>query len=229
MVQNIAEQVLTPDQRMGKTDEELKQLIIPIIKESLYTIVSSPHFSQLWHDTNRDLHKELIDGITHPGSTVTINLHPALQGVLDELSTTKFAFIQDKLGLPENAGVITVESSRLDKARQIYSYFKTATLAIVGCALMAALLSILISVHHWKTLRRILLFTGLLSGIIGVLLSSTSLIPTINNSPDDTTLAKELIGIVFKDLRLAMFIIAGLCLAITFASKAIGIIQRQKS
>lgn len=222
MVQNIAEQVLTLEQRQGKNDEELKQLIVPIFKESLSTIVSSPRFAQIWLDTNRDLHKQLVAGITRPGTPVTINLHPALESVLDDLSTTKFAFIKDKLDIPADAGMITIESSRLDKARQIYSYFKTATLAIVGCALMAALLSVLISVHHWKTVRRILLFTGLLTATIGGLLSSASLIPTIKNSPEETALVKELISIIFKDLRLAMFIIAGACLTITFVSKVIG-------
>jgi FtsH-binding integral membrane protein len=226
----LAENVLTVEQRTGKTDKELKVIIEPMIKESLGQILASPTFAKLWTDTNRDAHTKLIAGINSPTGDVQLDFKPVIQGVTDELGKTRFGFIKDKMNIQSDAGLIKIESSRLDKARKIYDYFKKARLALLITALFAGIISVLLSVHHLKTLRRIALFTGIFTGLLAVALSATSLLKNLTGvGVEDKALAVKLIDILTHDLRLALIIISATTLVLAITSKIIAMVMVKKS
>ncbi len=223
-VQDVSGQLFTEDERAGKTDEELRAMVQQAANETLKTVITSESFKQLWVSTNHDVHAALLKGISEPNGTVTVNFHPVITGVIDQLAGTRFAFIKDKMDIPETAGVLQIESTRLDNARHIYNYFKMASLAIVASAIFSGIVCVMLSVHHLKTLRRILIFTGMLTGFFGIALSSTSLIRNIQGSPEDKELAITLVNILIRNLRLSFIIITVVSLSISIISKVISVV-----
>lgn len=225
----IAENLLLPEQIEGKTDEELRRLIEPIIKDSLMQVLSSPSFKVLWVETNRQIHLAFVSGINDPKGEVVINTQPVIDGVLDELGKTKFNFIQDKMEIPEDSAVIKIESSRLDKARHVYDYFKKARLALLVCAVFAGFISVMLSVHHLKTLRRIAVFTGIFTGLMAILFRSTALLNNLNGDVADKALTIKLIDILVRDLWLALVIISVVTLSVAIGSKIVSVIVKKRN
>jgi hypothetical protein len=223
-IDGLAENLLPEDQRSGKSNEELRVIIEPMIKESLSQILASPTFNKLWVDTNRSVHASLLSGVNSQSGDVVLNFRPVIVGVIDELGKTKFSFIKDKIDIPSDVGSLKIESTRLDKARHIYNYFKTARIALWACAFLSAVISVLLSVHHLKTLRRIGLFTGIFTGVQAILLSSTSLLKNLKGDATDKAMAIKVINLLVRDLRMSLIVISAVTLILAIGSKLIAII-----
>lgn len=225
----VAEKILTPEQYEGKTTDQIVAQIEPIIKETVHGVMTSETFQVLWVQTNRTLHEKLMFGLTHPDATISIDMRPVLDGVLAELRNTKFAFLVEKIEIPTDAGVIQLQSNKLDNIRRIYNYAKIAMVAIVVAAVVCIGLTVLISVHHQRTFRGILVAVGIASTLYVFALSAVVFVPTISNSPEDTELAKTIFGIVFRDLRLTFAVIAAVAFILAIISKLITVLVARKN
>src|SRR5580765_5153003 len=79
-IQDIASQLLTPDQIAGKTDEQLKAQVTPIVKDSLRSVVASPAFAVLWKTNNQQIHGQLISQLRSNSQTIQLNFHALNRG-----------------------------------------------------------------------------------------------------------------------------------------------------
>ena len=228
-IRDIAQKVLPADQVDGKTDDQLKQSVKQVVKEELSKVLASQKFKDLWASTNKDVHSKLLAQVSASSGDLTLDLHPTIEGAINLLDDTRFATIKDKMEIPTDQGTIKIESSRLDKARKAYSYFIVARIALTACAILSGALAVLISVHHTKTLRRILLLTGIFTGLLALLLSAGSLLNNINGNPQDKALAIALVNVVLMQLRLTLFVISGVSLVVVIGSKIASVISKKRA
>jgi len=217
-VRDIATQLLTPEQIAGKTDEQLRAAVTPIVEDSLRSVVASPAFAELWKTNNKAIHSQLMTQLRDGSQTINLNFRPLITGLIDQLGTTKLGFVKDKLDLPADAGQVKLEGKQLDNVRTVYDYFKKALLAILVSASLAVGLCVLISVHHLKTFRRIALLTGIFSAVLAVLLSATSLFK-ISGDAAEQKFATTLVNGITHDLRISLIVIAILGIGSAIASK----------
>ena len=95
-------------------------------------------------------------------------------------------------------------------------WFKQGTIAVVILAILAIAASILLSIHHGKTARRIFLISGILLILQGLLLEAPTLIKVPGNDPTTQEAAKAFIEVLFKNLQIttvavgAIFVVAAL-------------------
>lgn len=228
-VQDIATQLLGADQVAGKTDDQLRAEITPIVKSSLHTVVASPQFAALWAQSNRDVHSQLISQLNSNSPTIALNFHPLITGVIGELGTTRLGFVKDKLDLKPDAGVVAIQGKQIVTVHKVYNYFKTAMLAIIVLALFAAVLCVLISVHHGKTARRIALATGIYCAFLALALSATSLVKSGGSVAAQQKMAIALVNGVTHDLRLSLIVIAVVCIVGALGSKLYAVKLAPKS
>lgn len=229
-IRDIATEVLGAEQVAGKTDEQLQAEIEPVVKDTLRSIVTSPSFAALWEKSNRDVHGQLLSQLKSGSDTIKLDFHPVIVSALAQLETTKFAFVAEKLELKPDVGVMTVRGDQLDTVHKIYDYFKKAMLAIIACAVLAAVLAVIISVHHWKTFRRIAMSTGIFSASLAVMLSATSLIRLNGLDAEQQKIAVTLVNGITADLRTALIVVAVACIGGALVSKVcITVMARKKT
>lgn len=140
---------------------------------------------------------------------------------------TELAFLTGKIEIPSDVGIVTVQSDKLDDIRSIYNYFNIARFAILVCAVLAVVLAVLVSVNHQKTLRRILVATGVMSALFALSIGAVSLLPTIGNSPEDTALAKAIVTILFADLKRVFIVISAVSIVLALISKLFDLFLRR--
>jgi hypothetical protein len=214
--------LLPPAEITGKTPEQLQLAIKTVVSDTVVQIVRSQHFQTLWQDTNRTAQADLIKQIKGGSSELSLDLSPLVTGVVDELKTTKFAIISDKIILPEGVGKINLTGGVVSKAHDYYQMFQAATIAIVGVTLLAMVLCVVISVEHIRTMRRILVGTGIISLISAALLGAPSLIGDLNGiDPIQQRAAVALASALFHDLRLSLIIIGVTCVVLAVVSKIV--------
>lgn len=228
-IRDIAQKVLPADQLDGKTDDQLRESVKQVVKEEVIKVLASQKFKDLWVSTNKDVHSKLLAQVSSSSGDLTLDLQPTIKGAVNLLNDTRFAEIKDKMEIPTDKGTVKIESSRLDKVRKIYSYFIVARIALVACAILSGVLAVLISVHHTKTLRRILLLTGIFTGLLALLLSAGSLLNNVSGNAQDKALAIALVDVVLMKLRLALFVISGVSLITVIGSKLFGVVSKKQA
>lgn len=226
-ISDIAKQLLGDAQVAGKTDTELRAEVTPIVKDSLRSVVASPAFANSWKSNNQAIHAQLISQLKSDSSTIELNFHPLITDTVNELGTTKLGFVKDKLDLKDDAGKVTVEGKQLNNVRKVYDYFQKAMLAIIGLAVLSSILCVLISVHHWKTVRRIALSTGIYAGGLAVALSAGSLLK-LGDDVEQQKFVAAIINGVTHDLRISLIITAVLGVGIAAGSKIYSVVQARK-
>lgn len=227
-IRDIANELLTPNEIAGKTDEQLRTEIRPIIEESLSSVITSQSFANIWESNNRSIHTQLIFQLESDADEIKLDFHPLITGAIDQLKATKLAFVTDKLDIPVDAGQVTLEDKQLSNFRNVYDLFNKAMLALLIAAVAAVGLSVLISVHHLKTIRRISLLTGLFSAILAMMLSATSLIST-GGDELDKKMGIALVNGVTHDLRLSLIVIAVVGIGGAVGSKVYSVIKARKT
>lgn len=228
-LQDLATQVLGAPAVVGKTPEQLKSELAPVIKDSVKQIVASPNFANLWATTNRNAHQQFLAALKQKGVDVTLDLHPVIVGVLNELGKTKLASVKDKLQIKDDAGKVTIKGHSLDKARNIYDIFRKLLLPIVLAALVFATLSILISVHHLKTLRRITFSTGITTGLLAIALKAVSFIKISGSNSSDQQVAKTVALTLLHNLYMMLVVISVVCLVIAIGSKIYSVMKARSA
>jgi hypothetical protein len=211
-VQVLAAGLIPSEPVAGKTNQQLTAEITPVIHDSVQHVISSPYFSALWRSTNQVDHAQFIQQLGSKSPTVTLDLTPFVIGVVDQFKTTKLSPIGDQIIVKPGSAELNLKGSQVDKLRTYYNTFKTSTLLIVVMTLFSICLCIVISVHHNKTLRRILLGTGILSLLVAGLIKLPSLLkPTGQNAITQRAIA-AVVTTLLHNLQVACLAIGVICL-----------------
>jgi hypothetical protein len=160
-VQDVAAALLPAEQVAGKTPEQLTPAVKAVIADNVKQVLSSTQFKQLWEDTNRSAHQQLLAQLNSGAEEINLDLSPALAGVTEQLKTTQLAPLVDQIDLGKDNAKLNLKGDDIKKVHNSYESFKKATIVLVALGLVMAGLSVAISVHHIKTVRRIAFSTGL--------------------------------------------------------------------
>lgn len=227
-INDIAVQLLGTEQVAGKTPEQLKTEVTPVIDTTLKSVISSPAYASLWTENNRAVHNQLISQIESNSPTVNLNFNPLIRGTVDQLNDTKLSFIKDNLDLDDSTGNITFQNQELDAIHKGYAGFKKGVIAVLAAAAVAAVLSVVLSVHHIKTLRRIAMSTGIFSLALAFILSASSFVNVTGTDEIQKQFILTLFDSLTKGLRNTLIIVGVVSIAGALISKVFSIIPRKK-
>jgi hypothetical protein len=214
---DVAAQLLPADQVAGKTPEQLKLLLSPVIHDSVVQILSSPRLSEVWKSTNQSAHAEVISRLDANAPEITLDLSPLVDTVLVEMKQTKLAPVADKIDLKPSAAKIDLKGSSIEKLRTAYRSLKTGTLQLLLVTLVCLGLSVWISVHHIKTLRHILTGTGVSALLTAGLIALPSVVSLPAKNAATGRLVAALAGTLLHGLQVACLV-----LGVIFIAGAIG-------
>lgn len=216
---DIATQLLTADQINGKSSEQLQAELHPIIQQSVLEVVGSPSFAELWKTTNQNAHTQLINSLKGNSDEVSLDLTPAVHGLVDQLKQTKLSPISDKLTKADLPTVkLDLKGSTLDHVYYFYGLFKQLSSLVISVTFLLILLCIGISVHHIRTLRRIIFGTGILSLVLTILFYAPRIIAPRLDALDQKA-ALAVASVLLHNLQVATLILAIACLAVSIGSK----------
>jgi hypothetical protein len=215
----VASLLPTSDLNGSKTPAQIQALVEPIIKANVLKIVSSPSFAALWKSTNQAAQASLVSQLDSTTGVITLNFNPALTAVIAQLGTTQLAPIAAKVDPSPTTGVITIQSDKISQIHRYYKLFKTGTVAIVVLAILAALLSVWLSVNHAKTIRRILVGVGVLALLQAALLMAPTVVTVAKVDATTMAAARVVIEGLFHNLQLASVIVGVVCILGAIGSK----------
>jgi len=204
--QNLVTTLLPSVQTAGKTDQQLTALVQPVIKSSVVSIVRSPAFKQQWEDTVSSAHAQFISQIKGNSTELTLDLSPAINDVVNDLKQTNLAQVSNHISVTPGTGKLDIKGNAIEKARHFYNLFQKATLAIVAITILLIAASIAFSVHHLKTIRRILFVTGIFALLLAALLQAPSYIK-FGSDPVQGAAAVAFAQVLFHNLQLSCLII----------------------
>lgn len=234
IAEKVTDQLLdnTPTQDLAKTllpanelkgapaPQQLKQLLDPIVKNDVLQIVKSPAFQTLWENTNRTTHAALVAQLNNSNAnSITLDLSPAINGVVAELKASQLKPVAKHITIKSDTGKLNIKSDNINRIHNYYEWFKEGTVAIVILTVLMIALSIWLSVHHGKTARRILLTTGILAILQGLLLEAPTVVKLPGNDPVQQAAAKAFAEALVHNLQLASVAIGVLCIAAAIGSK----------
>lgn len=218
--QNLASGLLPASETAGQTLAQQSAEVQTVISQSVAQVVSSPSFAGLWKSTNQSTQEQLISELDSNSANIALNLHPALLGVFNLLNSTKLAAINSHFQLPSSAGVLSLKGSAIPTIHKIYTYFKDGTWILLAVTLACIGICIWASVHHIKTLRRILIGTGFISLFLASLIKSPII---ILNSQNQTGVEQQailaVINVLLGKLFLACLILGIVCILAAVGSK----------
>ncbi len=217
--QDLANTLLTPADMAGQKTDQLKLLLQPVVQASVGQVIRSPQFAALWDNTNRSAHQQLIEQLKNGSSQISLDLSPVVSGVISQLKNTQLAPITNKISIKPDAGKLNLKGSGIDKAHTYYTWFQKGTLAIVVAALAASALCVLISVHHIKTMRRIVLGTGIIALVIALALQVPSFIALSGSNLIQQKATVALVHILFRRLQIASLVLGVGCVVLVIGSK----------
>ena len=231
--QDLGTQILGAQAVVGKSNDQIKAELKPVIKESVRSIVSSNEFASLWTTTNRNAHMQLVNSLKNNYDNVTLDLHPIVVGVVDQLSRTKLAPIKDKLKIESETGKVTFNKndwlSQLPLVQEEYNNITKLLPVLLVLTTVFTALSIIISVNHLKTLRRITFFTGLSTGLWAIALNIPSFVKLKGNDDTSRQLAKAIVSTVFHSLETSLIVISVTCLTIAFCTKIYSVLKSHRA
>ncbi len=226
--QDLAKMLLGDAEIMGKTDEQLKISLAPVIKSNIIEVVSTSNFAELWTSTNRSAHSQLLAQIKAHKPDLTLDMSASVKAAIAELKKTKLSQISDKIGLPEGAGKLNLSGSKIQLAEHYYDLLQTGTISVVLLMIFLAGLSILLSVHHMKTLRHILYGSGLIALFMASALKAPAVVDLKTGDPGMQQLIATVVGTVFHQLQQATLFIGLACIVLAIASKVFESMAKNK-
>lgn len=218
-VQDLANALLPVNQLSGRTTAELKTELQPIITADVLQVIDSAQFAALWRSVNQTAHQQLIQQLNAKSSSLTLNLHPAIVDVVNQLKTTQLRTVADKLSVDPSAGQLNLTGSGIDKAHTIYTRFQQGTWLIVVATLAAAIGSVALSVHHSKTLRRIMVGSAAIALALAGTIQALAAIKITGSDELQQKAVTAIASTLLHNLQLACLVLAGVCVAIAVGSK----------
>jgi hypothetical protein len=217
---DLARSLLKPSQAAGLTDQQLAVQVRTLIADATRQIITSSEFTELWRTTNQTAHQELVRQIRSNADSVTLDLSPAVNGILNQIRQTQLATFADKIKLAQNVGKLTIKTEALSQTHQYYTWFQAATIAVVALTLLLGAAAVWLSVHHLKTLRRMFVGTGLIALTLAALLQLPR-IGLLDKGLDPAAQAAvvAIIETLFRDLVFACLALGGGCILTAFGIK----------
>ena len=219
-VQDLAASLAPAAQKIGATPDELIAPVKAVVKTSVMQVVSSSSFAKTWEQTNRTAHKQLVTQLkSNSREGLTLDLSPIINNIVDQLKTTRLAPVIDKIDLKASDAKIDLSGTGIDKAQQYYAWSQDAVIALVVLTIVLLVLAIVISVDHAKTVRRIVLATGIYAAILTIVLHSTAYITPSGADADAQKAGLVVAESLTKNLQTTTAVIAVACFIIFIASK----------
>jgi hypothetical protein len=218
---DLSAQLLPPDQITGKTPDQLRLALQPVIHDSLVDVLKAPEVQEAWRKSLTTGHAQLVSALEANSAEVSLDFGPLVDAALDELKQTKLAPVATKINLKPSAAVVTLKSEPLEKLHKAYQLLKTLTPIVVVVALVLVALSVWASVHHGKTLRRILIATGLSAWFLAavVAVSASGVVVPPAGDPDTLRVALAVEGSLLHGLEMGCLVLGLLCLALALGYK----------
>ncbi len=224
----LAAQLLTPEQSSGKNEQELKALLEPVIKQKVISIIGSASIKAQWTTTIKNAHAQLKEQLASKSPELTLDFSPLLTDVIDQLKANELAPIDEEISLGPDQGKLKLSGGGIEKAHDAYRAFQAGTIAVVIVSLLLIASSVALSVHHSKTLRRLLILVGLGALGLAALIQLPSFV-TLSSDPVDAAAAKAITTALFHDMQVASLVIAAFCLLTAVASKVFDVARSKGS
>jgi hypothetical protein len=216
----LAAALLPASQIAGKTDAELQAIAAPFIDKNVAGVIQSQDFADLFRNTVQSAQKQLVTQLGGSSSKITLDLSPAVSGVISQLKQTELAPLSDQLNVKPGTGILNLSGSSIDKLHIIYKAFKAGTVVVLLLAVAAIGVSVWLSVRHGKTLRRILISVGILSLLTAAALQAPSFI-TFGTDPVTHAAIAVLVKTLLHNLQIFEIVIGTVCLVSAVISKLV--------
>ena len=220
-IDEAAPKLLKPEEIAGLSDTQLNQKLRSVINDSAKKALTNPEFANLWVATNQTIHSKFVNQLKSDNQSLTIDFSPTINGATKLLAGTQLQPISDKLLIEDGKAVVNLDGGSFEQTRKFYKLFQTFSIAVIIVALIFLGLSIWISTHHLKTLRRILISAGVVLLIFAGLLQTPSLISADNISAIDKDFALTLLDVLTQRLQTASLVVGITFIATAIASKLI--------
>lgn len=208
-IRDISQQILGEPATIGKTDDQLRAEITPIIQDNLKLVLGSEAFENLWQTSLRSVHSQLVTQLSSNSSNLVLNLQPIITGAVDQLSSTDLAFIKDKLEIKEEVGVVTISGEQLQSMRDFYNSFKNSVFVLIAIAIVFLTLSVVVAAHRLNTFRRLVIAISAISLSFVIVIS---LLPNIKIGSVTDINQQEFIVVLFgsitNSLRIVLIVVA---------------------
>lgn len=216
---DLAEALLSPAQVAGQSPAQIQALVTPVIHQSVVQILQSPKIQALWVQTNQTDHAAFVSQLNSGAAAISITMTPLVTGVENQLAQTKLAPVAAHMNLASGPAVVQLTGAPLDRVRTYYHLLATATWVVVGLAVLFLGLSVWTSVHHAKTLRRILISTGVsaLTTAAVIFMAAGAQLP--GSDPLAARLAVAISGVLLHGLAVGCAVLGIVCLAAAGGSK----------
>lgn len=242
-VREAAVLLLGEEQCRGKSDEQLRYIVNQTISSSFVQAINNTQTQTAWRQTLNQSHLSVMNFMNSRTDKLILDIGPIFNQLIEQLGQTKLAPVVNKMELKADNSAVRVDllevglpkgidqpqkqalksqlinQNRL-QYRKYYKLFNTATILIVFVAILSLGLSVLIAVHHGKTLRRILVSTGISTGFLATTLFSQSYI--INSAIPDKAQAAMISAIadtLTQQLRISLLAISVSCFTVAILSK----------
>lgn len=186
-VQNLANALLPASVVANSNEAQLQSELTPVVKQKLTTIVSSDSFSTVWKSALQSAQAQLLADIKTNGGQFTINLHPAVIGIINQFQSLVVAGGTNQISIPTDAGVIHLDNNNADKIRSYYNWFERGIWLVIILTILAIAACIWLSVNHLRTFRRVFLIAGILAIFLAIVIGAPSFL--ISNSENTQTQA----------------------------------------
>lgn len=218
--EDLASKLLSPAEVAGKTPAQLESQLRPVLHDSVVGVLKSPKVQRAWEDTNRNLHAELIRQLDTGATEIALDITPLETTVIDALKQSKLAPVADKLDDgPTKPMVIGLAGKPLERIRQGYRLLRAGSLAVVALTLLFGAMAVWASVHHAKTLRRMLVSTGSGALVAAGVMALPSVVKLPASDPETGKLAADIVATLLHGLQLACLWLGLACLVIALGSK----------
>lgn len=225
---DLANGLLPASQVNQETVDQLKTALQPVIYSNVLKVVSSPSFATTWKDVNQAAHTALVNQMTTGSDQLTLDLHPVVVDVVNQLKATQLAPISNQITIEPNTGTLNLKNSGVSEVHRYYQDIQRGTIAIVVAAVLAVILSVILSVHHAKTIRRILMGTG----VMLVLLAASIEVPALVALKITDAATQQVIVVIvqslLRNLQIAALVGGVVCIIASLGSKLYSTLRAKK-
>jgi len=210
---------LLPPSALQQTPEQINAQLQPIVYSNVLKVISSPTFATIWTQANQTAHSSLVNQLNSDNDQLQLNLNPVIVAVTKQLSTTDLAPVAGEIEISPDMGQVNLQGTGISKAHSYYKLFKRSTIVIVVAALLSLAASIALSVHHLKTIRRILIATGVMLLLLAASIQAPSIIAIKLTDVETQKAMVVIMQSIFHNLQIAS-LIGGLgCIIVAIGTK----------
>ena len=210
---------LLPNGIAGMNDAQIQVQSKEVLDGALHQVFSSKAFEELWQSTLRSAHSQLLTQLDNNSQELQLDLGPALVGVKQQLKTTAIAPLVDKLELDPSSANLDIKGENIQKIHKTYQIFKQSLIVLLAVTILFASLAVAISVHHAKTIRRILVATAIGLVLLAALIQIGTHMKIGGQDQLSQAFARTLAQTILASLQLSSIVVAIVCLLIVVASK----------